>query len=357
MLIGVEDREHLGSSIAAVLAEQCSMARVHRHADGAEDIAASLRASAVDLGWLLLALPEKQGGLGLGADGLVLLIREMGRRLAPGPFIPTLCLVQILCEFGPTELVERLLPDLAAGRISAAVPARRARRDGEAALLLGEPETAGVLATYAQSHGGGLHLLHVHDDGQRGEPGAALWDRTRQLFRIPAAAEPVCELPGEAAERLDMLFNLSLAADSVGLAEGIFVQTVDYLNQREQFGRKIGSFQALKHRAADLLVAIEQAAHLLEQGLAAASGDPGEARLWAAMCKSSATDMAVRVTQDCLQLHGGIGFTWEYDCHLFLKRARLNQMLGQDNARLRADAFTSLTSQLQAGKAPMDIRS
>jgi alkylation response protein AidB-like acyl-CoA dehydrogenase len=137
--------------------------------------------------------------------------------------------------------------------------------------------------------------------------------------------------------------------------KGVFALTVDYLKSREQFGVKIGSFQALKHRAADLAASIELADRLVEQAVEAAQAGGEAAAFWSAVCKAQVTDAAVFVAQDCLQLHGGIGFTWEYDCHLYLKRARLNQVLAGANGALREGGFQLLADAVRAGAPILEI--
>ena len=134
--------------------------------------------------------------------------------------------------------------------------------------------------------------------------------------------------------------------------EGLFDITVDFLKQREQFGVAIGSFQALKHRMADMAAQIELADCLLEQALGA---DDADVVFWSGMCKAEVTDMAAQLAGDCLQLHGAIGFTWEHDCHLYLKRVRLNQALVWSNHALRQGSFDALAAASVNVRSLMEI--
>jgi alkylation response protein AidB-like acyl-CoA dehydrogenase len=351
----MDDRELLRSSIADALAEICDLKRVHRHVDGLEDLATELRLRAGELGWLAIGVSPEAGGLGQGIAGSALLAEELGRRVAPGPFIPTLAVAQILDEFAPADIKQAFVAGVISGARGAAIPAEMAAAEGGAKRLL-FGDLTGQAPLIAAEGAGGLRLSAPAGSAQAfvARPG---WDRTRRLWDPSFQTEVLCELPQEARRRLEVIANLLVAADSLGAMKGVFGQTVEYLKTREQFGVKIGSFQALKHRAADLAAQIELNDCLLEQAVEAAGEDEARAAFWSAACKTSATDAAVLVAQECLQLHGGIGFTWEYDCHLYLKRARLNQALVQANGRLRDRCFDGLAEGAARGERLMELAS
>lgn len=160
---------------------------------------------------------------------------------------------------------------------------------------------------------------------------------------------------GRAVDRLRRHLALAIAADCVGGARAIAAQTLGYLKERHQFGRPLASFQALKHRVADLYVAIVEAELALEHAVEAASLDTASASMWAALAKAAASDAYFFVASDCVQLHGGVGFTWQFDCHLFLKRALLNRQLAGDNDALRDWAASRLAEAARAGITTADF--
>ena len=133
------------------------------------------------------------------------------------------------------------------------------------------------------------------------------------------------------------------------------LQTIDYLKGRTQFDRVLASFQALKHRAANLAAEVEVSRHLNDQALDATARRDPDAGLWIQLAKATASETYAWVTQDCLQLHGGVGFTWEFDCHLFLKRARLNQALAGDNRTNMDAAESALAQSVRAGRSAVEI--
>jgi alkylation response protein AidB-like acyl-CoA dehydrogenase len=161
----------------------------------------------------------------------------------------------------------------------------------------------------------------------------------------------VQDADGAATSALNRQLALAAASDSIGGAAAISDQTIDYMKTRVQFDRPIGSFQAMKHRAADLIILMATHENLLEQAVEAAQRCSPHADMWAALAKAGVTSTYRFIADDCVLLHGGIGFTWEYDCHLFLKRARLNEILGMSNPELYDLAAAAL------GRAAAEHRS
>lgn len=321
-----------------VLAEQTGR-RDYLHPEAAQ----ALWNTAAGLGWFMLTIPEERDGLGQGLAALAPIYGELGRALSGLPLLSAMLTVDALLA-GDGAVHGELLAAVAGGE---AVPAAQlpgtplltARRDGDALVLDGVVRC--LLTGIEPSHA----LAHATLDGQSAIvvlplDGAELtrlstWDETRQLIDIgfAGARHPadVVVATGPEAEaaiaRLSAHFDLGIAWDSIGAAEQILTDTVEYSRTRQQFGRQIGSFQAIKHRCADMKTWLESARALnIEAARLYDAGDLGNpliggARLYAA-------EVFRRIAMDAVQLHGGIGFTWEHDCHLFLKRALLNEQLG-----------------------------
>jgi alkylation response protein AidB-like acyl-CoA dehydrogenase len=187
----------------------------------------------------------------------------------------------------------------------------------------------------------------------------SIWDRTREVSRLSCAlvkAELVIADPaGTQCAALTRHLGLATANDSLGGARSIAEQTIGYMKDRVQFDRPIGAFQAMKHRAADMMILLEVQDRLLDQAIEAEQRRSPDRDLWIALATAGATDAYSFVADDCVLLHGGIGFTWEYDCHLFLKRARLNAVIGGDNA-VRVDcAATFLEQAAREGRSVLEL--
>jgi len=185
-----------------------------------------------------------------------------------------------------------------------------------------------------------------------------LWDLTRQVtdFRFDGQKPAVVLENGAAvATALTRAMALAVAADSAGAARSITERTIAYMKQREQFGQPIAGFQALKHRAANLHTSLavldEMVAHAVDHAQA------GDADLWTQLAKAEVTETAVVITTDCVQLHGGVGFTWDFDPQVYLKRARLNEVLVMPNPVLRDRAASGLASLTRAGQSALELAS
>lgn len=357
------DLEALRSGIADVLSAECGSRDVHAYIDGKSDLGRRLWAQAATLGWLAIGLPEERGGLGLGAAGLDVLHSELGRRTAPGPFIATLAAAQWLGEVGAGDAYDEAI---VAGELKIALPAlvddpaSTLNFDGQAlsgrsGLLLGAKESGLVIVPVSGPQGAAWALV---ESGERARLDLQpMWDRTRDLCTLSCNGAPVAAIipddDGRARCILERHLSLAVASDSIGAGYAIAQQTVDYMKTRVQFGRPIGSFQALKHRVADMMVLLATNSHLVAQAVETDGEPSGD--LWAALAKASATDGFRLIAADCLQLHGGIGFTWEYDCHLYLKRARLNEMLVAANGERRDFAAESLAGITLAGDTAAEL--
>lgn len=343
------DLEALGEAIAEVLAGEADRLALHRHIDGAARLDRTLWQKAVELGWPAIGLPEAAGGLGFGARGLDLLHRRLGAHVAPGPFLATLSAAQAIAEAADEAVRKEWLPRLASGETRLAVPAQIASAPELADLrLIGDADSDAALVPLADGDWGIVPL----------ERAARLdmWDRTRTLTSADVTrTAPLATLPGDTARSLSRHMAIALASDSIGGARAITEQTVAYMKERQQFGKPIAAFQALKHRIADLMTLVVSGEEVVALAVeAAASGDP-DADLWARLGKARCTETYVHVAGDCVQLHGGVGFTWEYDVHLYLKRARLSELLIAPNTAMKDEAAAALADAVRAGRQPLEL--
>jgi len=317
----------------------------------------------VELGWLLASVPEELGGLGQGPAGACAISLELGRRLAGAPFVPAMLAVDAVCHSELAERegwVERLTGEgyVAAPLADCAIACEPA--GGGKARLSG-------VATAVQSADRASHVLVWSADGDcvalvpREQAGVELvarpaWDATRRLFDLRLAdvevASQLVLASGPAAQRLAgrlcTLRDLALAADSVGGATALLELTVDHLQTRRQFGRPLALFQALKHRCADLKTLTSAAEALLLDSLARQGdwSDEAAAELQGKKVKHVGCSAFARVAEEALQLHGGIGMASEHQCHLFLKRALLNEHLGRQGDRYELDIAEALLASL-----------
>ncbi len=303
-----------------------------------------------ELGWLMLEIPEADGGLGLELPAACALYEELGRNLACAPFLAATLAIDAVCNASFAQR-EALLASLGSGERYAAVPL------GDADLAPGAGTAAGPLTGTAQAVTSADRASHVlvwttaRDCLALVATDAAgvelaerqTWDKTRRLCDVHlAGVEPDPDLVlarGADAEgavaRLLLRRDFALAAESIGGANAILERTVAYLGDRQQFGRPLAMFQALKHRCADLKAQVEAASALLHDSLARCRDASGalavtaDAAAAAQAAKLLAATAYTAVTEESLQLHGGIGMTAEHECHLFLKRAMLDEHLGR----------------------------
>jgi len=354
-----ETLDALREGVTAVLAEHCDSTAIHAFIDDKRPLETELWSRAAALGWFGFGIPEAYGGLGLGCQGLAILHAELGRHAVPGPYIATLAAAQTIVERGTEAVRAAWLPRLAAGEVKAAIPATPGAtaltRSGSTVSgtlrCLGAPDAGFVLAPTDNA------WVIVELAGAQVTP-AAIWDRTRAVVDITLRdAQPAAILDDREAttQALTRAMALAVAADSCGAARSITERTIAYMKTREQFGQPIAGFQALKHRAADLATRLavmdETLAHAVHRAVA---GEP-DADLWVFLAKTEVTEAAVFVTTDCVQLHGGVGFTWDFDPHVFLKRARLNEVLVMANPAMRDQAGAKLAALTSAGQSALEL--
>lgn len=324
-----------------------------------------------ELGWCGIAIPEQHGGLGLGPVELVLVQEQAGRHLLCAPFYSTVCVAaSVLQEMGNEAACARFLPEIAAGtaRISvplhsggeqwlAAATAMQARLEGETWILDGRvPQLVDAVAAdwlfvFATIAGGGLGLFAVSRNtaGIELQP-RATWDATRRFadaeFR-GVSAEMRIDDAARAEEgmiRGGALARLYLAAEQLGGAQQCLDLTLAYTATRKQFGRAVAGFQAVKHRCAEMMVKIEALRSAVYGAAATAAGtvDAETLAMECAMARVLAADACFWCAQEAIQLHGGVGFTWEYDPQLYFKRAQASShWLGSADA-MRAELADAL---------------
>ena len=359
----------LRDSIADVLKSECDSRKVHAWQDRENDLGPAMWRQAVELGWLGLSLPEADGGLGLGARGLQILNRELGAYAAPGGFIPTMCAAQWLASVADGDRRAALLGPVMAGEAAFAVPVVP---EGTAvAVLSGNDTTVSGKLDVLGSPAGSVATVFavvplasawgvVHIDGVSAKAEAIeSWDLTRDISRLECSAAPLVaridDSDGRAGTLLGSYLAVALAADSIGGADAIARKTVEYMKERVQFDRAVATFQALRHRAADLIGRITTQEALLEQAVQCIDNGSPDAAMWARLAKAGASEAFAFVATDSIQLHGGVGHTWEYDPQIYIKRARLNEALLCNNRALRDTSVRLLDEALDQGRTTTEI--
>lgn len=281
----------------------------------------------VEAGWTGLEVPERLGGAGATFAETALVLEQIGRAAAASHYLGSAVLATgALNLLSPSSGRDELLSGVASGRSRLAVIADGFTVDG--ATLTGHaafvPDAVGAERLLVLTGG----AVAVVDSAQVTVAAQPVVDETRGLATVTADAAGIADLltfDGD-AEALRHRAEVAVACDSLGLAEQMLTATVDYVKVRHQFGRPIGSFQAVKHACADMLVAVEVARRLISDAVGVLA-DGGDAAVPAAMAKSYACSAAVEVAGKAMQLHGGIGYTWESGIHVYLKRATLNRAL------------------------------
>lgn len=354
----VVDLEEFREIVRDVLAECSSSTKVRALLNDPVGHDPALWSRLAELGWCGIAVPEEYGGAGGSFVELGVVLSELGRHVTSTPLLSTVTLgVGALLLAGSSEQRAEWLPRLASGEAKAAValtdsgangaaepgvvatPRRGAYHlTGRAAFVL-DAHTADLLIVAAREESGALSLFEV-DPSQAEIRITQTLDQTRRpcdvrLDGVEVAADAAIGTIGEAGWILSALLNrfaTGLACDSFGGAERMTEVTAEYAKERVQFGRPIGAFQAVKHRCATMVVDTEAARVAAESAVASFGAHPAGDSDAVSISALHCNDGYVRVASAALQMHGGIGFTWEHDTHLYLKRARLNQVLAGDSA-------------------------
>ena len=329
-----DDHRELAEVARAFLTSQKARWAARSLLDTADESRPPFWQNLVELGWLGLHIDEEHGGSGYGLPELVVVIEELGRAVAPGPFVPTVIASAVIAKDGTADQKSRLLPGLIDGTITAAIGLDSQVRvsdglaDGDAGIVLG----AGLGELLVIAAGDDVLLL------ERGREGVSVdvpdnLDPTRRsgrvrLQNVSVSADDI--VPGARESTLARARTL-LAAEAVGGASDCVDAAVAYAKVREQFGRTIATFQAVKHHCANMLVAAESATAAVWDASRAASEDEQQFRLIAAAAATLAFPAYARNAELNIQVHGGIGFTWEHDAHLHLRRALvIAALLGGD---------------------------
>src|SRR5438105_10460 len=291
------------------------------------------------LGWTALPFPEEQGGLGQGFVALAILLSEMGRVVLPGPFFSTVVLAgSAIAEAGTEAQRKEVLPAICEGELLAtlaapaveaavAVEARGDRLYGNAGFVPDGHVADRIVAAAREPDGVGLFLTRGRD-GVEATPISSM-DQTRKVADVRfdgAPAERLGDGGWPAVQRALDSAGVGLAAEMLGGAERVLELSVEYAKQRVQFDRPIGSFQAVKHRAADMLLEVESLRSAVYYAAWALERDHPDASLAASMAKAYASDAYRKVAASGIQIHGGVGVTWEADLHLYFKRAKPSEV-------------------------------
>lgn len=363
-----DEQLELQSSVSAFLSRECPIRLVRELVEtGATDGVDRLWKQMIDLGWPALTVPEEYGGLGLGFVELAVVCAELGRVVAPGPFLPTATqFAAAIREAGDDVQRQRFLSAVASGQLTGTLAAAGEGGDWEVANPAQAPVTARpsrggwvldgtchwviegdradelVVAAHVE-RGDGVGLFVVPGDDVGAAPLTAL-DASRGLNsvrlddvfvdRARTLGDPgQCSLP---LRRILEEATVALAFEVVGTCQAIFDIALDHAKHREQFGVPIGSFQAIKHKFADMLVALERARATGWFAALTIAEDDERRTLATAVAKATAGDCQRLLCQEGIQILGGIGYTWEHDMHLYVKRAKSGDALFGTSAVHRA---------------------
>ena len=290
----------------------------------------------VNLGWLGLHVPEAHGGSGYGIEELVVVVEELAKAVAPGPFVPTAIASAVLSAVGDDATKAKLLPGLADGSVVGAVAlggdvsVSGGKASGDAGTVLG----GGLAKVLLVGSGDDVAVVEVGDGVNVTVP--RNMDPTRRSAEVTLDGAPATVIPGARRVLVD-LARVILAADAVGIAREATDMGAAYAKERLQFGRVIGTYQAVKHHCANMAVATELATSAVWDAARAAATGGDQLSYAAAVAATLAADAADLCANLNTQVHGGIGMTWEHDAHLFMRRA------------------TALLALLEPGRAAADV--
>ena len=343
-----EEQELLRAEVRKFLDQNCPLDEVRKLSEAPEGFGRHLWDRMAELGWVGLTFPEVHGGAGLGWVDLVVVLEETGRSLFPSPLVSTVLVGTALGQAGSDAQREEWLPQLAAGTAIGALAVQEGegadpmgielegtpdgdgfRLGGEKRLVMDAPSADFFLVAFRTGGGPCLGLVPRDAEGLTVEAHTTV-DLTQRLgrLRLDSVAVPRAELVGEAGgagpllERLLDCGATAITAEMVGAAEGALDLTVGYAKQRIQFGEPIGRFQGVKHPLAEAYVDIESFRSLCYWAAWQLDEDPAAASLAVSRAKALASETFPRIGIETVGLHGGIGYTWEYDAHLYLKRAK-----------------------------------
>jgi alkylation response protein AidB-like acyl-CoA dehydrogenase len=362
MIMGVSaEQQELRESVRRFLNDRAPLPRVRELMESDDGTDAEVwRQAGSQLGLQGIAIPEEYGGSGFSFAEQAIVLEELGSALYTGPYLASAVLAATALLASPDEAARRdFLPGIASGetvatlafteddgswepgaiRLSAAQDGAAWRLSGHKSFVLdGRTADLIIVAAATGTDAGGLSLFAV-EAGARGltrTPLPAL-DQTRKLARLEFDSVPgrLIGSPADGAAVLDRVLDvaaIALAAEQLGGAQRALDMAVEYAKIRHQFGRPIGSFQAIKHRCADLLLEVESLRSAVAYAAAAVAAGSDEVPVVASLAKAYGSEVYFHVAAENIQIHGGIGFTWEHDAHLYFKRAKSSELfLGDGN--------------------------
>jgi alkylation response protein AidB-like acyl-CoA dehydrogenase len=337
-LLYSQDEDDLRASLRALLADRCQPVAVSAVYDGDRAIVDALwKSIAGELGLAGLLVPESRGGAGASALEAAVVLEELGRAAAPVPFLTSAVVATTVLQDADGDLVSRL----ASGEQTAAlvvpfsaspfgelplVGVEDGRLTGTMTSVAGALEADTLLVLARDPSGVAVHAVDAHDATIT--PVVSL-DMTRQLADVTFSSVAGTRVLTDAESAVRAAVGTGaalLASEQLGVAQWCLETTVAYLKVRTQFGRVLGSFQALKHRLADLAVGVELAAAAARYAAATTAAQDDDATVASALAQAYCSDLAVTAAEEAVQLHGGIGMSWEHPVHLYLKRARADQI-------------------------------
>lgn len=345
-----EEQQELKTAAAKFLEEKSGSETVRELMESDQGFDEAIWKQMAELGWLGLALPEEYGGVGLGFAELAILMEEMGKHLLPAPYLSSAVLAaRTILHAGSDGQKTSMLPGIAdgtvrgtlafmdiSGRHGPGADLPRAERSGTSFRINGstsfvlDGHTATSILVVASTEESALGLFAVAAD-QEAVSSVRLEtiDGTRKQSRVDfsdAEAEPLERGGDEVVFRILDEAAVALSAEAVGTAQAALDIAVEYAKTRIQFGRPIGSFQGVKHKCADMLTEVEMARSAAYYGAWAAAEEPEELPFAACIAKAYCSDAVFDVAARSIQILGGIGFTWEHDAHLYLRRAKSQEI-------------------------------
>ena len=356
-----EEQELLRSTARKFFDNECASETVRRLMDGPEGMTPDLWKKIAEQGWTGLIFPDEHGGMGLGFVDLVVLMEEMGRSVVPGPFFSTVLLGGLAIREAGTDAQKKAwLPKISSGDARATlawmepsadlgargITLQAAAKGGGftlngTKLFVQDAHTADVIVVAARTSSGQPAGAQNPEDGvslflvPKDTPGMTVtllptMDQTRKLCEVglknvALGADALMGQAGSGWAPLSRVIDratVALCAEMCGGAQKVLEMTVEYAKIRQAFGRPIGSYQGVKHKAADMLVDVENSKSITYYAAWAMDEGVPEGQLAVSMAKAYVSDAYRRVSGAGIQLHGGIGFTWEHDLHLYFKRAK-----------------------------------
>jgi alkylation response protein AidB-like acyl-CoA dehydrogenase len=333
-----DEQQAIKSSARDMLAKRYPLDTVRELAESDRGFSDEGWAEMAGLGWPGIFVDERWGGQGLGMVELIILQEELGYALAPTPFFSNACAALVLQSAGDDAARERWLAPLAAGEQRGTLALRDEDAPGHTLdditlqadggrltgvkTLVPDAASADFIVVRAAD---GSHVVEAGADGVTIEPQESL-DATRRLYRVTHDGAEGTALTGSepALALVPDAIATALAAESTGVAQRTMEMAVEYAKERKQFNTPVGAFQSVAHRCAQMLLEVEGARSTTYYAAWALDHEPESAPLAASMAKAYASDAGWRVSASSMQVHGGIGFTWEHDLHFFLKRAKAN---------------------------------